>query len=67
LVEPENNKLYYQLAKIYSLGNETDKSLSSLVKAINLGYNDRESIEKEPAFIALKNEKRFRDAIKKLK
>ena len=67
LVEPENNKLYYQLAKTYSLGNETDKSLSSLVKAINLGYNDRESIEKEPAFIALKNEKRFRDAIKKLK
>lgn len=55
------------LAKIYALDNDTGASLRSLEKAIKSGYDNRQSIEMDPAFISLKKEKKFNDIIEKIK
>jgi tetratricopeptide (TPR) repeat protein len=67
IVDPENKNNYFLLARIYSLNGETDEALRSLEKAIKAGYNNRQSIEKDSAFIPLKNEKRFRSVMMQLK
>jgi tetratricopeptide (TPR) repeat protein len=67
ITDPENKNIHFMLAKIYALNNETAESLRSLEKAIKLGYENRKSIEKEPAFIPLKNMKRFIEILNEIK
>jgi dienelactone hydrolase len=67
MILPENKNIHYLLARVYSLDNDPKNSLKSLDKAIKLGYNNRQSIEKDTAFVSLKNEKRFREVMLQLK
>jgi len=67
IVDPENKNNYFLLARTYSLNGETDEALRSLEKAIKAGYNNRQSIEKDSAFMPLQNEKRFRAVMLQLK
>jgi tetratricopeptide (TPR) repeat protein len=67
IIDPENKNIHFMLAKIYALDNEPAESLRSLEKAIKLGYDNRQSIEKEPAFIPLKNMKRFSEVLNQIK
>jgi tetratricopeptide (TPR) repeat protein len=59
MIDPPNKFMLYQLAKAYAYNNETDKSLVSLEKAIRMGIDNRKIIETEPAFVILKNQKRY--------
>ena len=59
MVEPKDNSIQFLLAKVYALDNDTDNSLKSLEKAIKLGFNNRKLIESDPAFLPLKNQKKF--------
>jgi hypothetical protein len=67
IVEPANKNIRFMLARIYALNNERTESLRSLDKAIKLGYNNRQSIEKDSAFIPLKFEKRYMELINTIK
>jgi tetratricopeptide (TPR) repeat protein len=67
IIEPENKNIHFLLARTYSLNGETDEALRSLVKAIKTGYDNRQSIEKDSAFIPLKSEKKFKEVMMKLK
>jgi hypothetical protein len=67
LINPENKNIHFMLAKIYALDNEPGESLRSLEKAIKLGYNNMQSIEKDSAFIKLQNEKRYIEVMNKLR
>jgi tetratricopeptide (TPR) repeat protein len=67
IVQPENKNNYFLLARNYSLNGETEQALISLEKAIKAGYNNRQSIEKDPAFMPLKNEKHFREIMMQIK
>jgi hypothetical protein len=67
MIDPPNKIMQYQLAKAYAYNNETDKSFSSLEKAIRLGYNNRKSIESDPAFLLLKNQERYSELLKLLR
>jgi hypothetical protein len=67
IVEPANKNIRYMLARIYALNNEKTESLRSLDKAIKLGYNNRQSIEKDSAFMQLKFEKRYMELINTIK
>ena len=67
MVEPKDNSIQFLLAKVYALDNDTDNSLKSLEKAIKLGFNNRKLIESDPAFLPLKNQKKFRDILMELK
>ena len=67
MIDPKNNYIQLLLAKSYALDNDTDNSLQSLEKAIKLGYNNRKSIESDPAFMPLKNQKKFREILMQMK
>lgn len=67
IVDPENKNNYFLLARTYILNGETNEAFRSLEKAIKAGYNNRKTIEKDSAFITLKNEKRFREMMMQLK
>jgi len=67
MIDPPNKSMQFQLAKAYAYNNETDKSIESLEKAIRLGYNNRKSIESDPAFLILKNQKRYMELLKPLR
>jgi hypothetical protein len=67
LVDTENNAVQFMLSKCYALDNDPGNSIKALEKAISLGYNNKQLIEKDSAFVSLKNQKRFREAMMKLK
>jgi predicted esterase len=67
MVDPPNKSMRYQLSKAYAYNNDTDNAIESLSKAVKLGYNDRRSIESDPAFTLLKSQKRFTDLMKQIK
>jgi predicted esterase len=67
MIEPKNNSLQFLMAKVYALDNDKENSLQSLEKAIKLGYNNRKSIENDPVFLPLKDQKKFREILMKLK
>jgi predicted esterase len=67
MIDPKNKYIQLLLAKSFALDNDPDNSLQSLEKAIKLGYNDRKSIESDPAFLPLENQKKFREILMQLK
>jgi tetratricopeptide (TPR) repeat protein len=67
IVDPENKNNYFLLARTYSLNGETNEALRSLEQAIKAGYNNRKIVEQDSAFMSLKNEKRFREILLRLK
>jgi len=67
MIDPPNKSMQYQLAKAYAYNNETDKSFVSLEKAIRMGIDSRKLIESEPAFLILKNQKRYVELLKLLR
>jgi tetratricopeptide (TPR) repeat protein len=67
LIQPENKNIHYFLARVYILDNNSGNSLKSLEQAIKLGFNNRQSIEKDAAFATLRNEKKFKELMMQLK
>jgi tetratricopeptide (TPR) repeat protein len=67
LIEPENKVIHFFLARAYALNGETDEALRSLSRAIKAGYGNRQSIEKDSAFIPLRNKKQYREILMQLK
>ena len=57
---------YYALACAQALSNNSTAACRTLEKLIELGFKNKKSIESEPAFIALKNNKRYLSIIKSL-
>jgi hypothetical protein len=66
MIEPKNNSIQFLLAKTYALDNDTEHSLQSLEKAVKLGYNNRSTIDRDPAFMPLKDQKKFREILMQL-
>ncbi len=60
LIEPENVSLLLLHSKACAQANDFDSSLSSLKEAIKLGYNNREVLEKDPAFSQMRKATGFR-------
>ena len=60
LIEPENQYAWYLLARVYAMNNEKKESLRSLKMAFKFGFDDKNSIEKDPAFASLKDEEQFK-------
>jgi hypothetical protein len=67
MIDPKDSSIQFLLARSYALDNDAGNSLKSLEKAVKLGYNNRKLIESDPAFQVLKNQKKFRDILMKIK
>ncbi|OHC00787.1 MAG: hypothetical protein A3G70_03945 [Planctomycetes bacterium RIFCSPLOWO2_12_FULL_39_13] len=66
-LKPCDPLVYYNLACSYSLLGSVDKSLESLGKAIDLGYNDVKHLENDSDLDELRDEDGYKKLINKLK
>lgn len=62
---PRDHIVHYNLACSYSLLEEIDNSLKSIKKAIALGYNDFDYMNKDPDLVNLRADKRFEEIFSK--
>jgi len=65
-LEPENPIVFYNLACSYSLTEQYDRATQALEKAIELGYNDFEWMAKDPDLKKFRQQKAYRDILKKI-
>lgn len=63
---PHNGESFRNWAMFYALQNNKDKALSNLQKAIELGYNDLEWIETDESLKNIREEKIYKDIVKKI-
>jgi hypothetical protein len=59
--------LYYYLAIAYALDRNESRALSSLTAAVKAGFDDIESLEKEPNFAVIRKTKKFQALLIKLR
>lgn len=62
---PRDHIVYYNLACSYSLLGEIDNSLESIKKAVALGYDDFEYMNKDTDLVNLRVDKRFEEIFSK--
>ena len=56
---PESAQVHYMLARVYALNKDHKDALAELRRAIEKGFADREEIEKNPDFEALRQTPEF--------
>ncbi|ODS30734.1 MAG: TPR repeat-containing protein [Candidatus Scalindua rubra] len=66
-LKPYDPMIHYNLACSYSLLGRINRSLESLSKAIDLGYNDIRHLENDSDLDKLRNEEGYKTLIDKLK
>ncbi len=66
-LKPDDSMIHYNLACSYSLMGRINRSLESLSKAIDLGYNDIRHLENDSDLDKLRNEEGYKTLIDKLK
>lgn len=67
LLEPENAKLYYNIACILSIQNRVQDSIEALQIAVLKGYQNIEQIEKDEDLNNIRTDKRYKDLIQNFK
>ena len=65
-IQPDNKLVRYNLACSYALTGQKDKAISSLNKAIDLGYRDLEHLRSDHDLDALKTDPRFQSILARL-
>ena len=66
LIDPDDPRLLYNLACIYSLGGKIEQALDCFEAAIESGYASLEWINNELDFDPIRDQPRFQKALKKL-
>lgn len=61
-LKPDDETVFYNLACSYSLLNMLEASLQALKKAISLGYDDFEHLQKDPDLENLRTSDHFNDS-----
>lgn len=65
-IKPENKLIRYNLACSYALTGQKDQALTSLDKAVELGYRDIEHLRQDHDLDPIKSDPRFQTIIKRL-
>ena len=66
-VAPNDPMVYYNLTSLYSLQNQLDRALDSLDKALELGFNDYDSLRNDPDLNSLRKHPEYRKVLEKYK
>lgn len=66
LVRPKNAEAWYSLAESRAGANDKRGALDALTRSVANGFNDRNRIEHDPLFGALRNEPKFATAVSAL-
>jgi len=64
-LRPEDGTVFYNLACSYSLLNRIDEAVSSLARAIDLGYREWQFMSSDPDLKNLHGDNRFRELLEK--
>ena len=59
-IDPEDASVRYNLACLYSVAGELDRSLDTLESAIDVGFGNRGWLERDPDLSAIRSHPRFR-------
>ncbi|MBI3724695.1 hypothetical protein HY251_12175 [bacterium] len=65
-LRPDDAVVHYNLACSYSLLDDKDLAIASLERAIELGYDDLDHLEKDKDLDALRGDRRFQALVKKI-
>jgi tetratricopeptide (TPR) repeat protein len=65
-LKPGNARVHYNLACSYSLVGDIDLSIASLERAIELGYDDLEHLERDRDLDPVRQHPRFSELVKKI-
>jgi hypothetical protein len=57
---------YYNIACVYSLGNQTDKAFEMLNKAIDEGFANRNTMETDTDLAPIRSDSRFQQLLTRL-
>ena len=63
---PDNGVIHYNLACSYALTGAKDKALDSLVRAVDLGYQDLEHLQSDRDLAVLKDDPRYQKLLNRL-
>lgn len=67
LVDPENSETAYLQAVLDMKDKQGDRTINSLKKAVKLGFNDLNRLEKDTSFVGIQDKKEFIDLCNALK
>ena len=65
-LEPQEPRVLYNVACVFALLGDTDKSLDSLEASVDAGRRGREWMENDPDLASLSNHVRFRAILERL-
>ena len=65
-IDPEDSGVLYNVGCVYALAGSTDEALDHLDKAIQNGFGQREWVENDSDWDAVRNEIRFQAVLRKL-
>ncbi len=66
-INPKDHLTLYNLACAYSLHGRIDQALEALEASVDAGFDDYDHIEKDSDLDALRDQRRYRDLIKRMK
>jgi tetratricopeptide (TPR) repeat protein len=66
-IAPDNPRVFYNLARAYSLGDEKSRAIEALKKAVEKGFRDAATLEGDKDLDPLHNEAGYRRIIEDLK
>jgi superkiller protein 3 len=58
-VRPQDPRAAYEVARVYAQQGDTDSALTWLAKALQLGYEQTDFVEVDPAFASVRKDSRF--------
>lgn len=63
----ENPDNYYNLARSLAQSGKVKESVAALSAAVDHGFTSRKKVESDPAFVAIRNDARYRELVRKMK
>ncbi|MEI6766009.1 MAG: hypothetical protein WCM76_10230 [Bacteroidota bacterium] len=66
IIDPDNSEYAYMFATLYLKKGEKEKSLTSLEKAVELGFNDLSRLQNDTSFTKIRAEEKYLKIVEKL-
>jgi dienelactone hydrolase len=66
-IAPDSPRVFYSLARAYSLKNEKGRAIEALTRAVEKGFNDATAIEGDKDLEALRNEAGYKMILERIK
>jgi dienelactone hydrolase len=66
-VVPDSPRLFFNLARVYSLNNEKSRAIEALKKAVEKGFKDQAALEGEKDLDSLRNEAEYKRILEEIK